>query len=133
MAGKPSLDTDHVLSNCIGEAQGRFGEIFAEICDTQFSYHAGKNFSGSVSSANDFPCKPEWTYNISNSSEVKKIAPGTIFCYVNDSTKGIHAATVEEILERDSNGLPTKVSTCSGHYGSVNYITRETVSYNEGK
>lgn len=28
VAGKPALDTDSVLNNCIGTAQGRFGEIF---------------------------------------------------------------------------------------------------------
>lgn len=131
--GSPALDTNSVLNNCIGTAQGRFGEIFAEIADTAVDFHAGKGFDGSVTCGANMPGKPTYTYDVASASNVKKIMPGTIFCYINDSTGGIHAATVEEILAVDANGLPTKVSTSSGHYGSEKYITRENVCYNGGK
>lgn len=107
--GYPTKDGLNVLANCVGWACGRFNEIYNECTG-----NTGMAFPDLSCSAWYFPERAMDYYGLPNQD---KPVAGGIMVFSKDGGEG-HVMIVEQILERDNNGYPTKIFTSESGYGS---------------
>lgn len=124
--GYPTDPDCDVLSNCVGYACGRFSEIDAEV-----TKYVGMRYPNLNCNAENFPEKAKKLYGLETQ---KDPVVGGILVWQNGtlaSGDGAgHVEVVEEILERDKNGHPTKVYISGSSYGGAKFFNATRTNAN---
>lgn len=126
ITGYPTYNGLDVLSNCVGWACSRFNEIYNEITG-----YNGMKFPDLSCNAENFPERAQKYYGL---EFVSKPTLGGIMVFQKgtlDPKDGAgHVMIVEQILERDANGNPTKVFTSESAYGGATFYNATRTNEN---
>ena len=112
--GKPTDKHCDVLANCVGYANGRFNEIYAELTN-----YIGNRYNSLNCNAEQFIGRAEKA-----GLKISKVPTlgGIMVFQAGDTLKGEdgagHLFIVEKILETDSKGNPTKIYSSESGYNS---------------
>lgn len=118
--GSPTDSACDSLANCVGYACGRFNEIYNEIMST-----TGMKYYGLNCNAENFIKRAKEMYPDLQFSD--RPFPGAILVWEGAGSLAGHVAIVEDILETDSKGFPTKIKTSESAYGgSAFYVSTRT-------